>query len=62
MRRLVIRDYHHTIDHPPGTNYNKVQAETEMHHLFSILPNELKVMFNWIKGDRQHILQLLQNV
>lgn len=62
MRRLVIRDYYHTIDHPPGTNYNKVQAETEMHHLFSILPNELKVMFNWIKGDRQQILQLLQNV
>lgn len=61
MKRLVIRDYHHTIAHPPGTNYNKQQAEIEMHQLFNILPHELKVLFTWIKGDRQQIIQLLQS-
>lgn len=61
MRRLVIRDYHHIIDHPPGTNYNKNQAEVEMHQLFNVLPNELKFLFSWIKGDRQQIIQLLQS-
>jgi hypothetical protein len=61
MRRPVIRDYYHTIDHPPGTNYNKTQAETEMMQLYQALPNELKVMFQWIKGDRQQILRLFQN-
>lgn len=60
MKRLVIRDYHHTIDHPPGTNYNKQQAEIEMHQLFNTLPHELKILFTWIKGDRQQIIQLLQ--
>jgi hypothetical protein len=58
MGRPVIRDYYHTIDHPPGTNYNKDQAENEMAKLFNSLPHELKVMFSWIKGDRQQILQL----
>lgn len=60
MRRLVIRDYHHTIDHPPGTNYNKTQAEIEMQQLFNTLPHELKVMFHLIKNDRQQILSVLQ--
>jgi len=61
MKRPVIRDYHHTIDHPPGTNYNKTQAEIEMQQLFNALPHELKVMFHWIKGDRQQILQVFKN-
>jgi len=51
-KRPVIRDYSHTIDHPAGTNYNKVQAESEMYHLFSVLPNEIKEPFSLIKGDR----------
>ena len=61
MKRLVIRDYFHTIDHPPGTNYNKQQAEVEMAHLFNSLPHELKVLFHWIKNDRQQILQIFKN-
>lgn len=61
MGRLVIRDYHHTIDHPPGTNYNKSQAEIEMSQLFQQLPHDLKVMFHWIKGDRQNILTLFKD-
>lgn len=60
MKRLVIRDYHHTVDHPPGTNYNKTQAEIEMHQLFNVLPHELKIMFHLIKNDRQQILSVLQ--
>jgi len=58
--RLVIRDYNHTIEHPPGTNYNKNQAEVEMQQLFNSLPNDLKVMFSLIKGDRQQILQMFK--
>jgi hypothetical protein len=48
----VIRDYHHTIHHPRGTNYNVLQAEQEMLNLFNSLPNELKTVFSYIRGNR----------
>lgn len=51
-KRPVIRDYQFTIEHPPGTNYNKVQAEREMHEFYSTLPDDLKEAFSYIKGDR----------
>lgn len=51
-KRPVIRDYQFTIEHPPGTNYNKVQAEREMHEFYSTLSEDLKEAFGYIKGDR----------
>ena len=51
-KRPVIRDYQFTIEHPPGTNYNKVQAEKEMHEFYATLPDDIKEAFNYIKGDR----------
>ena len=54
-QRPVIRDYLHTIDHPPGTNYNKAQAEQEMYSLYSVLPKDIQEAFSYIKGDR-HLL------
>jgi len=59
-RRIVIRDYYHTIDHPPGTNYNKEQAEREMAAFFNSLPDELKLVIHWIKNDREQIVRLFQ--
>lgn len=60
--RAVLRDYNHTIDHPPGTNYNKTQAEKEMHALFDSLPNDLKMLFYWIKGDRLQIAKFFEGI
>jgi hypothetical protein len=50
-KRPVIRDYQYTIDHPSGTNYNKDQAEKEMHALYSTLDDEVKQAFRYIKTD-----------
>ena len=51
-KRPVLRDYRFTVDHPPGTNYNKQQAEIEMHNLYNSLPDDIKEAFSYIKGDR----------
>lgn len=50
-KRLVLRDYAHTILHPEGTNYNKDQAEKEMIELFNSCPQDVKQAFSYIKSD-----------
>lgn len=55
MKRPVLRDYSHTIDHPEGTNYNKEQAEKEMAEMFKNLPEDLKTAFSYIKGDIRYL-------
>jgi|LakMenEpi03Aug12_release.lakeMendotaPanAssembly.Ray.scaffolds.fasta_scaffold11862_14 hypothetical protein len=50
--RPVIRDYNHTIDHPPGTNYNKDVAGKEMQEVWRTLDDELKTAFALIKGSK----------
>jgi hypothetical protein len=55
MKRPVLRDYSHTIDHPPGTNYNKEQAEKEMAAMYQSLPADLQTAFSYIKGDRRYL-------
>lgn len=59
-RRPVIRDYAFTVDHPPGTAYNKNQAEQEMHDLFASLPDDLKQLFYYIKASRHQILNYFE--
>ena len=54
-RRPVIRDYAYTINHPPGTNYNKDQAEKEMLTLYSTLPADVQQAFRFIKQDREQL-------
>lgn len=59
LRRMpVLRDYNHTISHPPGTNYNKHQAQEEMYALFASLPEDLKSLFYFIKTEREEIARL----
>jgi hypothetical protein len=48
----VIRDYNHTISHPPGTNYNKEIAGKEMQKVFDSLNESLKNIFSMIKGSK----------
>jgi len=55
MRRPVLRDYYHTIQHPPGTNYNKEQAEKEMAAMYNGLPEDIQKVFRYIKGDRRYL-------
>jgi len=55
MKRPVLRDYSHTIDHPVGTNYNKEQAEKEMLELYNSLPKDVKEGFYAIKVDRSRL-------
>jgi len=54
-QRPVIRDYQHTVDHPPGTNYNKDQAEKEMHSFYSGLPADIQEAFSYIKQDKDKL-------
>ena len=54
-KRPVIRDYNFTIDHPPGTNYNKTQAEQEMLILYSKLPADIQEAFRYIKQDKEQL-------
>ena len=55
MSRPVIRDYNHTIDHPPGTNYNKEQATKELNILWQRLDGDIKETISYIKGDREKL-------
>ena len=57
MKRPVLRDYAHTIDHPQGTNYNKGIAEAEMHNFYQSLPEDLQKPFGMIKGDRYQLVE-----
>ena len=50
--RPVIRDYNHTIDHQPGTNYDKDVAGREMQNVWRTLDDELKTAFALIKGSK----------
>lgn len=50
-QRPVLRDYSHTIDHPPGTNYNKEQGEREMAELYESLEDDVKEAFYFIKTN-----------
>lgn len=59
--RPVIRDYAHTIAHPPGTNYNKQQAEAEMKKLFESLSPTLQSLFYSIKGPRNMLAQYFRS-
>lgn len=54
-KRPVIRDYSHTIDHPPGTNYNKERAAKEMGELWQRLDDDMKIAISYIKGDRENL-------
>ena len=57
MKRPVLRDYRFTIDHPQGTNYNKAQAEIEMHNLYESLSDDIKLAFSYVKGDRNMLAE-----
>ena len=52
LKRPVLRDYSHTIQHPAGTNYNKEQAEWEMRSLYLSLPADIQEAFGYIKTDK----------
>jgi hypothetical protein len=54
--RAVIRDYNHTIDHPPGTNYSKDQAAKEINILWQRLDDDIKEAISYIKGDREKLV------
>lgn len=53
--RKVIRDYSHEIKHPKGTGYDEGLAHSEMNHLKSVLPVEIKQMIEFIHFDKEKI-------
>jgi len=55
MKRPVIRDYKHRIDHKLGTNYNKEEASKEMIQLMSRLENEIRECMDCIKTSKDDI-------
>ena len=54
-KRPVLRDYHYTIDHPRGTNYNTQQAEIEMNALYNTLDDEVKKAFWLVKYNKDEL-------
>ena len=61
-QRPVLRDYNHTIDHPPGTNYNKEQGEKEMLELYQSLEEDIKEAFYYIKTDVNNLAKFYETV
>jgi len=57
MKRPVLRDYNFTVKHPQGTNYDKGQAEYEMHKLYQSLPQDIQKAFGMIKGDINQLVE-----
>lgn len=60
LGRPVIRDYNHTIDHPPGTNYNKEKASDEMVILWNRLDGDIKECVSYIKGPREKLAKYFE--
>ena len=57
MKRPVVRDYNFTVEHPPGTNYSKEQAEKEMYSFYETLEPDVKEAFGYIKGNHINLLK-----
>lgn len=60
MKRPVIRDYAHQIQHAQGTNYNKETAGQEMNNLWNNLPEDLKECITYIKGNREKLIKYFE--
>lgn len=60
MKRPVIRDYFHKIQHAQGTNYNKETAGQEMSNLWNNLSEDLKECITYIKGDREKLVKYFE--
>ena len=60
MKRPVIRDYSHKIQHAQGTNYNKETAGQEMSNLWNNLSEDLKECITYIKGDREKLVKYFE--
>lgn len=56
-KRVVLRDYSHTIQHPRGTNYNKELAEKEMWQLYNSLDPDIQEAFGYIKSNRYNLVK-----
>jgi hypothetical protein len=54
-KRLVIRDYGHTISHPQGTGYNVQAAELEMVDTYNSLNTKIQEAFRFIKGNYNYL-------
>lgn len=61
MKRPVVRDYNFTIQHPPGTNYSKQQAEQEMYQFYETLTPDVREAFSYIKGNPLGLLKYYKN-
>jgi hypothetical protein len=55
----VIRDYRHTITHPQGTGYNFDAATKGMDDLVASLDEDLRILYSYIRGDREQLLTCL---
>jgi len=56
QKRLVIRDYKFTVNHPPSTGYKKDIAEQEMFDMFNKCPDEIRKSIYFIKQSPNNIL------
>jgi hypothetical protein len=54
-KRLVIRDYNFTVDHPQGTGYGKEQAGAEMVELISKCSKEIQTAIHYIRFNKEQL-------
>lgn len=59
QKRPVLRDYRYTVQHPPSTEYDRTEAEQEMHELPNYLPEDIGKAFRAMHRDGNYLLGLL---
>jgi hypothetical protein len=58
-KRPVIRDYSYTVQHPTSTNYDRSDAEIEMHQLVNYIPTEVGKAYQSMHRNGNYLLGLL---
>ena len=54
MKRLVLRDSNHLINHPRGTNYNMEIAQQQLEKFRVSIPNEINSIIDLIESNKKH--------
>lgn len=60
MKKPILRNYNHTVDHPQGTKYNSGKAEQEMIELFQRCDPEMQQVILAIRNHKETLVEYLR--
>jgi len=60
LKRPILRNYNHTVDHPRGTKYNSTQAEKEMVELFHRCDPAIQRVILAIRNNKESLVEYLK--